>query len=139
MALSVQEKILVEQRVTNEAKSIVLAYLFWFFVPLGVHRLYLGKVLSGLLMFVAFLVGVVGFFTGAFGAILVAGAASDANSTATDGQLANLAAASAGGLLLFALYSLWWLLDAFLIPGMVSKHKARVRDRLSRELQHDRD
>ena len=50
MALSVQEKILVEQRVTNEAKSIVLAYLFWFFVPLGVHRLYLGKVLSGLLL-----------------------------------------------------------------------------------------
>ena len=32
MSISTQEQILIEQRVTNEAKSIGVAYLLWFFL-----------------------------------------------------------------------------------------------------------
>ena len=31
MGLSVQEQMLIEQRLTNEAKSVGAAYLLWFF------------------------------------------------------------------------------------------------------------
>lgn len=48
---TIERKILIEQRVTNEGKSAVVAYLFWFFLPfLGAHRMYLGRVGSGVAM-----------------------------------------------------------------------------------------
>jgi TM2 domain-containing membrane protein YozV len=58
MPLSTQEQILIEQRVANEAKSTGAAYLLWFFLGgLGAHRFYLGRVGSGVVMFVLFVVG----------------------------------------------------------------------------------
>ena len=48
MGLSTQEQMLVEQRVTNEAKSAGAAYLLCIFLGgLGVHRFYLGMTGSG--------------------------------------------------------------------------------------------
>ena len=41
----------IEQRVANEKKSALAAYALWFFLPmLGVHRMYLGRVGSGIVM-----------------------------------------------------------------------------------------
>lgn len=39
-------------------KSLLIGYLLWFFLPmLGVHRMYAGKWVSGLLMLFLFIVG----------------------------------------------------------------------------------
>ena len=42
--LSIEEKMFVEQQVTNQSQSVVLAYVFWFFLGLlSAHRFYLGR------------------------------------------------------------------------------------------------
>lgn len=94
MGLSTQEQILIEQRVTNDAKSVAAAYLLWFFLgTLGAHRFYLGRTGTGVAQL---LLLVVGWLTLA---IVV------------------------GGVLLIAL-CIWWIIDAFLIQGMISEQKA---------------
>jgi TM2 domain-containing membrane protein YozV len=51
MAIDIQQQILIEQRVANEGKSEVIAYLLLiFFWPFGAHRFYLGRITSGLIM-----------------------------------------------------------------------------------------
>ncbi|CAN7311636.1 TM2 domain-containing protein [Mesorhizobium caraganae] len=91
MALSTQEQILIEQRVTNEAKSAGVAYLLWFFLGgLGAHRFYFdrtGSAIGQLLLFI-------------FGWML-------------------LVAGGVGAILLVAL-GIWVLVDAVLIPGMIA-------------------
>ncbi len=53
MGLSTQEKLLVEQRITNEARNIVVAYLLLiFFGLLGAHRFYMGRTGSGVAMLI---------------------------------------------------------------------------------------
>lgn len=101
MALSTQEQMLVEQRVTNEAKSTGLAYLLLiFFGGLGIHRFYLGKTGTGVAMLI---MTILGFLT----------------------------VAIAIGVVLLAIVGIWLLVDLFLIPGMVQQHKDSVRQRLS--------
>ena len=101
MGLSVQEQMLIEQRVTNEAKSVGVAYLLWFFLgTLGGHRFYLGRIGTGILMLALFVIGLI---------------------TAVAGV----------GFIFIGIAGLWALIDAFLIPGMVSKQKDDVRQRLT--------
>ncbi|WFU09409.1 TM2 domain-containing protein [Rhizobium sp. CB3090] len=101
MGLSTQEQILIEQRVTNEAKSVGAAYLLWFFLgTLGAHRFYLGRTGSGAAQLILL---VLGWLT----AYIVIGA-----------------------VLLIAL-GIWWIIDAFLIPAMIAEQKEEVRRRLT--------
>jgi len=73
MALSVQEQILVEQRVTNEAKSVVVAYLFWFFLWfLSGHRFYLGRPGSAILQILSYFI-LIGFIWVIVDAFLIPG------------------------------------------------------------------
>ena len=89
MALSTQQQILIEQRVTNEAKSVGAAYLLWFFLGfLAAHRFYLGRPGTAILQILSYLI-LIGF--------------------------------------------IWWIIDAFLIPGMIQQHKDDVRRRLFNE------
>lgn len=105
MGLTTQEQILIEQRVTNEAKSIGVAYLLWFFLGgAGAHRFYLGRTASGFAMLALLVVGII------------------------------TAPIVIGGVLL-AILGIWAIVDAFLIPGMVQKHKSEVRNRLSIDAQ----
>ena len=61
MALTIQEQMLVEQRVTNEAKSAGTAYLLWFFLGLfSAHRFYLGRPGSAFLQILSYFV-IIGF------------------------------------------------------------------------------
>ncbi|PRY94448.1 TM2 domain-containing protein [Hasllibacter halocynthiae] len=47
MTITTEQQILVEQKVTNEAKSAGVAYLLLFlFGGLGLHRFYMGRTLS---------------------------------------------------------------------------------------------
>lgn len=48
---TLQEKQYVESHVQNNKKSMLIAYILWFFLgSLGVHRFYLGRVISGTLL-----------------------------------------------------------------------------------------
>lgn len=101
MPLTTEEKILVETRVANEAKSIVLAYLLLAFVGyLGGHRFYLGRPYSAVTLLVLFLMGWV------------------------------LRIVLLGYLLLMAVL-VWIIIDAFLIPGMIQEHKDDMRHRFT--------
>lgn len=102
--MNVQEQLLIEQRVTNEAKSPLVAYLLaillWGF---GAHRMYLGRWASGLIMLVLWGLG---WLTTP---ILI-------------------------GWPLVALVCLWAFIDLFLIPGMIQDDNAVNRQRLTVEL-----
>lgn len=58
MDVSTEQKILIEQRVANDAKSLAVAYLLWLFLAcLGAHRFYLGRVGTGVFMLLLFVGG----------------------------------------------------------------------------------
>ncbi len=103
--MDTQREILIEQRVANDAKSPLVAYLLLIVLwGLGVHRMYLGRWLSGILM--AVLWGL-GWLTAP---ILI-------------------------GWPLLGLVSLWVIIDMFLIPGMIQEDKDDMRRLLGLELR----
>jgi TM2 domain-containing membrane protein YozV len=88
MSISVQERMLIEQRVTNDGKTNTVAYLLWFFIGIfGAHRFYLGRPGTAVL------------------------------------QILTLC-----GL------GIWWIIDAFLIPGMVQEHNDRIRRAMTQQM-----
>lgn len=73
MALSVQEQILVEQRVTNEAKSVAVAYLLWLFLWfVSGHRFYLSRPGSAILQILTYFI-LIGFIWLLVDAFLIPG------------------------------------------------------------------
>ncbi|HVO01860.1 MAG TPA: TM2 domain-containing protein [Candidatus Cybelea sp.] len=79
-------------------KSMGVAYLLWFFFgTLGGHRLYLGRISSGAAMAALAITGSVMTFASLTGVLHV-------------GPI---------GILFSGPAFVWWLVDAFLIPGMV--------------------
>lgn len=104
MALDTQQQMLIEQRITNEAKSPLLAYLLLIFVGgFGIHRFYLGRTGSGVAML---LLAIIGALTLPIGV----------------------------GLLLLAALGIWMLVDLFLIPGMVNTQRDQLRRTLQYEV-----
>jgi TM2 domain-containing membrane protein YozV len=102
LSLTTEEKILVESRVANEAKSIVLAYLLLVVVGyLGGHRFYIGRPYSAVTMLILFLMGWVTRIVGI-------------------------------GFIILAVVGIWMLVDAFLIPKMIQEHKEYVRRKFTR-------
>jgi TM2 domain-containing membrane protein YozV len=85
-----------------EKKSMLATYVLWFFLGyVGAHRFYLGRPLSGFIM------------------LLLSGAT----------LLLTLVSFGVLSFLWFVI-GLWWLIDALLIPGMVSGRNSRIADRL---------
>jgi len=83
-------------------KSALLAYVLWFFLGwFGLHRMYLGRIGSGIVMLVLQRLSWLTHF------ILI-------------------------GYIGFAILGLWWLIDAFLIPGMTRSYNNRLIDELTR-------
>lgn len=92
---------MIEQRVTNEAKSVGAAYLLWFFLgTLGAHRFYLGRTGSAVAQLILCVVGWLTTF-------LIIGFA------------------------LLTVLGIWWIVDAFLISAMISEQKEEIRQRLT--------
>lgn len=84
-------------------KSVLLGYLLWFFLGyFGVHRMYLGYVVSGVLLLVLWLIG------------------------------SALAIIPIVGWIALAVPFLWWLLDALLIPGLARDRNNRIIDEIER-------
>lgn len=56
--LSNEEKMLVNSEVANNKKSVGVSYLLWFFLSsLGIHRMYLGRKFSGVMLLVLTIIG----------------------------------------------------------------------------------
>lgn len=101
MALNTQDRIPIEQRVTNEAKSTGVAYALWYFTGVfGGHRFYLGRPGSAIAQ----------LFLTILGLISIGGPI---------------------GFVLLAILAIWIVIDAFLIPGMIRQHKDSIRETLS--------
>lgn len=98
--MDTQRELLIEQRVANDAKSPLVAYLLlivlWGF---GVHRMYLGRWMSGLVMLALWAVGWL------LTPVLI-------------------------GWPLVGLVVLWCVVDLFLIPGMIAADKEDIRRRM---------
>ena len=104
MSLDTQKQILIEQRVTNDAKSPVIAYLLLIFLGgFGAHRFYLGKTGTAVTMLILFLLGWVTLIIGV-------------------------------GLILLAAVGIWGLVDLFLIPGMIRADQQALRHKLAIEM-----
>lgn len=104
MALSIEQQILIEQRITNSGKSIVAAYLLWFFFGgLGAHRFYLDKPDSAAMMLI---LAVGGFVTVLFNFV---------------------------GFVALAIVYIWCFVDIFLIPGLIQEQKEKLRQSLTVE------
>jgi TM2 domain-containing membrane protein YozV len=104
MPLNTQEQILIEQRVANEAKSAGVAYLLLIFL--------------GGLGAHRFYLG----YPGTAAAMLV---------MFLLGWVTLVV--FVGGILLL-IVAVWWIIDLFLIPGMVSAQKESVRNRMTNEI-----
>lgn len=53
MALTDTQRMIVEQRIANEGKNLVVAYLFWFFLGFfSAHRFYLGQTGSAIIQLI---------------------------------------------------------------------------------------
>ena len=103
--MDTQREMLIEQRVANDAKSPLVAYLLLIFLwGLGVHRMYLGRWLSGIVM-------------------------------AAMWGLGWLTAPILIGWPLLGVVGLWVVIDMFLIPGMIQDDKDEMRYRLGSELR----
>ena len=59
MSLSSTDQMLIEQRITNEAPNVAVAYLLWFFLGwVSGHRFYLGRWKTALLQILLFFVAI---------------------------------------------------------------------------------
>ena len=98
--MDTQRELLIEQRVANEAKSPIVAYLLLIFLwGFGVHRMYLGRWISGLIMLAIWAIGW-------------------------------LTAPILSGWPAVGFVVLWCVIDLFLIPGMIAAAREDIRRRL---------
>jgi TM2 domain-containing membrane protein YozV len=97
---------LVETRLANEKKSMVLAYILWFFFgTFGGHCFYLGKTGQGIIRLAAFVVALAMMMSGSL-------------------------AASHYATIIFVVLAIWVLVDLFLIPRMIRQDTEQRRERL---------
>lgn len=97
-------------------KSMILAYVIWFFLgQFGVHRMYLGRVRSGLMM--------LGLLISVFFIFLLIGLSEEAG-TLNDTALMIMSVSSIS---MLVIWFCWYIVDIVLIAVMVSKDNNEAR------------
>jgi len=69
MGLNTNEQLLIESRIANDGKNLVVAYLFWFFLgAFSAHRFYLGRPGTAILQILSYfiLIGFIWLFVDLF-------------------------------------------------------------------------
>ena len=95
--MSDERRLYVEQRISNEKRSTLVAYLLWIFLGyFGAHRFYLRRYASGFVQLLLFGVGTI------TAPILI-------------------------GYVFLMLLAFWWILDFLLIPGMIDRDVRNMR------------
>jgi TM2 domain-containing membrane protein YozV len=73
IGLSIEQQMLIEQRVTNDGPSTVVAYLLWFFLFfVSGHRFYLGRPGSAILQILSYFI-LIGFLWALIDGFLIPG------------------------------------------------------------------
>jgi len=122
MALSVEQQILIEQRIANDGKSTLVAYILWFFFHgLGAHRFYLSHIKSASLILV---MSVLGLVLALYGTIIL-----NTHRNTTPDMIGLTVFLT--GFTLLGLVFIWAVIDAFLIPGMVGRQRDALRQSLA--------
>lgn len=113
--MNIKTDLLTEQRVSNDAKSIGVAYLFMIlFGVTGAYLFYLGRWKTGILMLVNTIMGI----TILFGSQPIPG----------------VWAAPSVGFLMIMVSSFWWIIDLFFVPGFIQAHKNELRKQYMSEM-----
>lgn len=103
MPLDTQQRILIEQRVTNDTRSPVIAYFLLVFLGgFGAHRFYLGKTGTAVAMLILWVLGWMTLILGV-------------------------------GLIMLAAVGIWAFVDLFLIPGIIRADQDALRQKLAVE------
>jgi TM2 domain-containing membrane protein YozV len=70
--LTTEELTLVETRLTNEAKSVLVAYILWIFLGgIGMHNFYIGRIMLGICEAILCLLGFIFIFAAGLGVIFL--------------------------------------------------------------------
>ena len=70
--LTTGELTLVETRLTNEAKSVLVAYILWIFLGgIGMHNFYIGRIMLGICETILCLLGFIFIFAAGLGVIFL--------------------------------------------------------------------
>jgi TM2 domain-containing membrane protein YozV/ribosomal protein L37E len=123
---------LVEARIANEKKSTGIAYALWLFLGgLGIHNLYLGRLLLFAVQLACFLLGPLGLILGLLGIALSAPDPQGSGANETGLALGSLSFVT--GIVAGLVLGVTLLVDLFTIPSAVDKHTEALRRRYARQ------
>jgi len=127
--LSERDILVLNQEVDQRKKRVGTTWLLWAFLgPIGAHYLYLGHWMTGFIrLFVLPIALVVAISTGSF----ASGFGTSGTSGATSGAALGLVIFWG----IFTLWHIWWLVDIFLISGMLRDNEKQVQEEILQELR----
>ncbi|WP_018750055.1 NINE protein [Paenibacillus sanguinis] len=123
--LSTTEMMLLNSEMNKREKSLVLAYLMLLAGHLGVHRFYMKRIVSGIIQLCLFVLVLVFYFV-----FLISFEIESYNSPDTMYYLVWMMGLLVTGLGL----TIWVIIDACMLPGMVQSWNQRVEQSLIAEI-----
>ncbi len=128
--LSTTELLILSSEMSKREKSLTLAYLMLLAGHLGVHRFYLKRPLSGAIQLALFVLALISYFVFAFMSAFESVAYSDPYSAPLGFSIVFLVLTLLMGLAL----TIWVIVDACILPGMVKSWNAVLEQSLIDEI-----
>jgi hypothetical protein len=122
--LSERDLLLLDQEVEHRKKRVATTWLLWFFLGhIGAHYLYLERWMAG--------------FIRLFGLVItfVASISSYATLTPTLGKETGYTTAGLVFILVLGIWGIWWLIDIYLISGMLRDNERKVQEEVFQEIR----
>lgn len=99
-------------------KSPVIAYVLWFFLGgFAAHRFYAGRWQSALVWIALAVLAVV---------LIVMGLPPNVEGLSPEELAAQMSPLYMAGLAIYGVLLIWWIVDAFLIPGWIRRHNEEL-------------